>query len=487
MSLDGVLSKGRRRAGGWTLVLISASLVAVAGPLPTVSWNDGSRLAAVESLVDYGTWAIDDSIFVNASRVEPGAPLPYEPCERTAGTGTLDKMFIGGHYYSDKSPVPSLLMAGVYKALQWTTGLDARSQPDVFIGVMTLATSGVAYVTAVAAIYFLALRLLPASQALALTASFGLATGAAAYSRQVSSYMILLATAALLTLGLEVFRERLVAGRRPILLAAALGALVGFGYGTDLGTGFTLLVTVVPLVAYRRRQARHGGAGIFAVFLLAALPWIAVHHALNYRIGGSLVPASANPAHFEWPGSPWGRVDVLESQPPPTGRWHHSHPVEAGVYALKLLVGRKGFFLNNPVMLLAVPAWILFLRRKPRMAQRPELLFGVAWGVTTWLLYAALSSEMHWSYRWLLPLLAPGYFAIALLLRERPGFWRHFLVLSATGLVIAWLTWRIGAFAGEVPGSRSALWTLLFLWVVLAVYSRFQSLAERGPTPSASG
>ena len=110
--------------------------------MPYASWNDGSRLAAVESLVDYRTWAIENSIFVDPSRVEPLDPLPYAPCragwvsqgERllfmASASGTGDKMWIGGHFYSDKAPVPSLLMAAFYKGLQIVTGLTARSHAE---------------------------------------------------------------------------------------------------------------------------------------------------------------------------------------------------------------------------------------------------------------------------------------------------------------------------------------------------------------------
>ena len=76
---------------GHLLVLFLASLVAVVSARDYPGgWNDGSRLATVESLVERHTWAIDDSPFL---------------------AGTQDKLLIGGHYYSDKSPVPAVLMA----------------------------------------------------------------------------------------------------------------------------------------------------------------------------------------------------------------------------------------------------------------------------------------------------------------------------------------------------------------------------------------
>jgi hypothetical protein len=56
------------------------------------SWNAASRIATVQSLVEYHTFVIDKTAFI----------------------GTGDKVFIGGHFYSDKPPMPSVLGAAVY-------------------------------------------------------------------------------------------------------------------------------------------------------------------------------------------------------------------------------------------------------------------------------------------------------------------------------------------------------------------------------------
>ena len=65
-------------------------------------WNDGSRLATVESVVDRHTWVIDDSIFVNPSAEtadHPHRQAPYAAPDPAADyllkhEGTLDKLFI---------------------------------------------------------------------------------------------------------------------------------------------------------------------------------------------------------------------------------------------------------------------------------------------------------------------------------------------------------------------------------------------------------
>jgi len=70
--------------------------------------------------------------------------------------------------------------------------------------------------------------------------------------------------------------------------------------------------------------------------------------------------------------------------------------------------------------------------------ERPELMHALGWAVSAWLLYGATSTNsagVCCSIRWLVPLLAPGYYVLALVLRDRPEWRADFLLLSAWGLV----------------------------------------------------
>src|SRR5205085_1542791 len=81
----------------------AALLAVVSARWAAASYNDGSRLAAVECLVDHHTLSIDDSVYVRPPRSGPG-PHPYRADFEFVEDGTLDKVRVGGHYYSDKPP-----------------------------------------------------------------------------------------------------------------------------------------------------------------------------------------------------------------------------------------------------------------------------------------------------------------------------------------------------------------------------------------------
>jgi hypothetical protein len=430
-----------RRSGPYVVglaVVLAAAVVAAVSARPYAGgWNDGSRLAAVEALVDHHTFAIDQSIFVTPPL--PPGPTPYRPGEPLLQLGTCDKLFIAGHYYSDKPPGISLLMAGVYQVWQWCGGAPARERPDLYCLLMTLATSGIAYVVAVWCVYRLGLWAgLPLGPCAALAASLGLATVALTYTRHVNNHILFLAAAAALFLALTQLANALRQGRMPRLRLVWLGTLAGLGYNLDLGTGPMLLVCLTGLLAYRCRRL----APLF-VFGLAAVPWLAMHHILNYAIGGTFTPMNAVPAYSLWPGCPFTAQNL-------TGGWNHT-PGHFLEYLASLLVGKRGFVNHNLPLFLALPALVVLLRHRP--AALPEVVFAGCWAGGTWLLYGALSnnySGVCCSIRWFVPLLAPAYFALAHFLRAYPDWRLDFYLLSAWGAVLGGLMWWQGPWMGHM-------------------------------------
>src|SRR5262249_24812928 len=162
-------------------------------------------------------------------------------------------------------------------------------------------------------------------------------------------------------------------------------------------------------------------------FALAALPWLALHHAINYAIGGSWKPANANPSYFRWPGSPFDAGNL-------TGSWIHHSTGSFLLYAASMLVGKRGFFGHNLPLFLTLPAVVVLLRHHRENWR--EVLWAIGCCGGTWLLYAATSnnsSGLCLSIRWFVPLLAPAYYVLALFLQRYPQYRIDFLLLSVLG------------------------------------------------------
>jgi hypothetical protein len=386
-------------------------------------WNDGSRLATVECLVDHHTLVIDHSVFVEVPQPPEPAPYPSDEADLLrAGTG--DKLYVQGHYYSDKSAVPAVLMAGVYQVWQWLTGATARSHPHEFCWLMTLASSGMGYCLSVLGVFILGQRLgLGYRGNLLFTASFALSTVALPYARQVNSHILLLAVTSWLAVqGVEFAQDTGQAVRWNRLIW--IGFLAGLGYTLDLGTGPVLFLATALLVVWCCRRASSA-----ALFLLAALPWLVLHHGLNYRIGGSWRPANSIAEYLNWPGSPFSTANM-------TGGWAHANLGSLLRYAASMLFGKRGFIGHNVPLYLVFPAAWMLLRG---WQKRPEVLWALACCGGTWLLYAVASNNSSGqclSIRWFLPLLAPGFLLVGTLLREEPRYWTQFAALSAWGFIL---------------------------------------------------
>ncbi len=453
--------------GGFSLTVGLSAAIALVSAFPFASgWNDGSRLATVESLVERHTWIIDGSLFL-----EPDADgSPYHPDDPRLRNGTLDKLLIGGHWYSDKSPVPALWLALCYQILHTLFGLAVREHPGLFCYLMTVCFSGLSYIVAAASIFRMATIVgLVGRPRLLLTASFGLATLALIYVRLVNSHLPFLAVTSLMTVQMAYMAK----SDDRLIRWATLGLLASVGYCLDLGAGPPFVIALAGLAMTRTQ-----GFVKLTAFLVAAFPLFLLHHILNDHIGGTFTPANAHAAYVQWPGSPFADM---------TGQWHHPSFFSFVLYSLDLLVGKAGFLTHNPALLLALPGLYLLGRGK-RVAEWPFACWLLAGCVGVWLMYAVSSrnlSGLGCSIRWFLPIIAPGYFVLAVLIRERPTLTRDLAILSLGGAIMMGLGWAQTIWWGKmIPGFWFLLAGTLLAWAVCRPLSpRVESMRKRPAEP----
>jgi hypothetical protein len=441
---------------GERILLISCALVAVLSARPFAgSWNDASRLATAESLVDRGTLQVDHSIFIIPPKSDGQRPLPY-PAHRNdlLTNGTQDKLFIQEHFYSDKTPLPSIYLATVYQGWTWLGGSTFAERPDWCCCVLTWASSGLAFVLAVRGILRMGQTVdLSDRLRLELGLAFSVGTIAVGYAGTVNAHIIQLAAAIWLFVELlEVSK-----GSHSIRRMIGIGTLAGVAYAADSSAGPTLLCATLLAVLGTTRSIRQT-----AIVIAAIGPWLVTHHAINYWIGGSLAPANANPAYFHWEGSPFAAGAI-------TGRWQHATPIHFLRYAGDLLFGKQGFLLHNlPVLIAAVWAWPILKQAK---RERWVLLAAIFWCASTWFLAAVSSTNRSGqclSVRWFLPLLAAGFVYLAVLLRDRHDLIPEFRLATVWGLPMAILSTIYGLWIPHMlPGYWLFVVGFLISWSVL--------------------
>lgn len=434
---------------GLVIVVIAIVIAAVSSRPYAGSWNDGSRLAAIESLVDYHTWAIDQSIFAGAPAADNNPYPTTDPALRKFGT--RDKMWIGGHFYSDKPPVLTLILAAAYRSVQLVTGLRAREHPGWFCYLLTLFSSGLAYVVSVHCIDRLAVSHgLRRSARMLVVLAFSLGTIALPYARHVNNHIILLAVCcAVIVL---ICRRQILSN----IQLARLGVLLGVAYTLDVAIGAVLVCGILALTI------SHWKTWTAPMLLLAAaFPLFALHHALNYRISGTLLPANTHPEFFQWPGSPFNAESL-------TGSWHHPSVFAFMGYAMDLLAGHRGFVWHDLPVLVAVPGSIWLLRQN--VLQKDRIWFAIGLSAFSWLAYAIASNNhggLCCSVRWFVPLLAPDFYLVVRLLHSRPLAERELQILTAGGLLLGPLMWWQGPWNSKlVPGFWVVVTATLVTWLV---------------------
>jgi hypothetical protein len=326
-----------------------------------------------------------------------------------------------------------------------------------------VTSTGLAYVIGVVCIWFMARRSgLPEDTSFLVTVSFGLATLAPVYSRQVNSQMLALgAVAAIFWL----ITSRQI---RPVLL----GFLVGMTYAIDMGLGPVLIVAALIYCCLKWRELKSP-----LLCVVGMLPFVVLHHWFNYGIGGTIGPAGANVQYWDYPGSAFSAENI-------TGVLFRGSVWDLTEWSLGFLVGPKGFLLYNlPLLLLpfgAASAWRKFPER------RPELIFATLLCAGTWMLYsiAATDTGLSASIRWFVPLLAPAFFALTIMLQARPGLLDNFKVLTLFGALLTAVLFWTGPFRNPDPVSFLILLTLGLAAFASSLWRRRPTSATNLPAPT---
>jgi len=247
-----------------------------------------------------------------------------------------------------------------------------------------------------------------------------------------------------------------------------LGGLSGFAYTIDLGVGPPLWFCSWVLTMWRTKSIK-----ATALVLLAALPWLAAHHLMNYAVGGTIKPANAVPEYLDWPDSPF-TVNL-------TGQWSHADAGRFLSYAVQLLIGKRGFLGHNLPLLLVIPAAVMCWRR--RSVHLPEVIFSILVCGGVWMIYAMGSTNYAGaccSIRWFVPLLAPGYFVLIVWLRECPEGVPDFAILSIGGAALMATAWPEGPWRlNLLPAHWPIVGATLLAW---SIYHRRVRAKQFAPT-----
>ena len=324
-------------------------------------------MGTIQSLVESHTFIIDHTEFVS----------------------TGDKVFIDGHFYSDKPPVPAMLGAVVYFPL-YHLGLKLHGGNSLSYYFITLLTVSLLWLLGTLA-FFQSMQFtgLDGERRLLAGVALGLGTIYLSWSTTFNNHEI---AASFLAMGfcflLKAKHENF--GNRDLAVAGTFLSLAG---AADIPAGIfyaVFLVYVLRDPALRRRVPFY-----VLPLILTVLPTLVI----NYSIHHSVMPLQIYRSYFEYPGSPWIGSNELSGM-------DANDLTFTATYAFLTLFGPKGFLIYNPLLFIAL--WGLW----HTIGQRGRFFWEgicIAAGSAILLLYYWLTTNNFagWSYsiRWFVPLL----------------------------------------------------------------------------------
>ena len=357
------------------------------------SANDASRMASIESLVQRGTWQIDDSPFT-----------------------TIDKIQVEDGFVSDKPPLLSFAGATLYwplhllgldlQAQGCTVGCRAVEEVDsadyayIFLTLVLVALPG-------AAMLALAYRLawhngFPNWLAVALVLMLGLGTAILPFSTVFTNHIPAAAAVVAAFYLLMTARER-VSNRR----LALAGLLAALAVTLDLSAGVYAVGLLVYVVWRFRRNS--------VAFIAGGSVPVVIAIALNWWVAGSLLPPQMLTGGYQYEGSSlYGSFSGFSSAD------------NIPNYAFRMLVGDHGALAFYPIVIWYGYATLRSLRDKRVAVRGLSRVALVATGV--YILYFVLSTDnfggLAYSPRWMLnpmPVLALFSFVDVALYRPNPA------------------------------------------------------------------
>ena len=416
------------------LIIVTASAMSftqIIQSTPLQSANDRSRWSTVWSLVERGTYQIDE-------------------IDAAPGWSTIDKVRHEGHFYSTKPPLQSTLVAGVYWCVKRFTGWNLTDNT-----------------AEVSRIILLLVNWLPSVLSLIVTAML-----VERYARRDFGKLFVLAVASWGTL-LGPFTSSLnnhspaaicvVLAMYPLLRVISDGdhrkryfALAGFFSAATftLEIPAALLVVVFGALLLKANPKR-----TLTVFVPAALIPVIAFVALNCVVTGSLSPFYSSYGSEKY---------VYEHEGIPS-YWSHPQGLDRNLdsplmYFVHCTIGHHGLLSLTPVWLLTLIGWLGW-RRWPECRQRTMLLVGA--GLTAVVFGFYLTRTQNYNYggnsialRWML-WLVPLWLIAMIPVFDAWGSRRGFQILSTCLLAMSVVS---ASLPGSNPWQSTWLLSLMERW-----------------------
>ena len=346
------------------LLLIGVSLISIN---PRINgWNEASRMALTQSLVERHSFTIDESVFI----------------------GSGDKVFIDDHFYSDKPVIPSILGAIAYAPL-YAIGLELDYGWNLSYYLIILFTMKVFWIASILA-FRKSLAFTPILNKHVPLAVMIFAFASLSFTWSSSFNNHSLAASSLMIGFFYYLRGKQLAEMHSLIWS---GFFFGLAASMDMPTS-VFLVGFGYLVFQKWRWSK-----AILRFLAGAVVPLFISLVVNYSIGKTFLPLQINPGFFVFEGSVWTDHNSLSG----------TNLNSLGFflqYTFLSLFGVKGFIWYNPLLLILIPVLISNMRRKSTFHTETWVIFiGSLILMAYYFMFSSNYGGWSYSIRWFVPLL----------------------------------------------------------------------------------
>ena len=300
------------------------------------TWADSSRMAAIESLVERGTWQIDESDF-------------WE---------TGDKVYLNGHFYSDKPPLLQFLTAQIYRVMYHSLGADLANRECMSGEIcvyrwLTFLAVGLSSALLLASFYWFSSKVTKSVwRSLLPTVLLMVGTMIWPYSLVFNNHI---PAAACLFLGFQLLFDAPEPAVRPSWHIFLGGLLVALAASFDFTAAF-IAITLSLLVVFG--QPRN-----IVPFMAGALIPVVLTAVFDYQISESILPVYFSSEGYRYPGG--SLPESIAGTRPPSNLL---------LYSFDNLIGYRGLLVHSPVVLWGITGLLIVICRKRHALWWPSAL-----------------------------------------------------------------------------------------------------------------
>ncbi|QDU81440.1 hypothetical protein Pla110_31810 [Polystyrenella longa] len=390
----------------YTLIIALSLAVVLVGLFKAktlASGNDRSRWCTVWSLVEQKTYQIDDIM-------------------RQPGWDTIDKVKHEGHFYSTKPALFPTLVAGIYRMVKVTTGLDLLSQTETTTRVILFIVNVLPFVFSLliwcllleryAARFYTRLFLLTVAGMGTLLTPFYVTLN----NHTIAAFSLLISLYALLRI-LDAPPEQ---ANRPRLYFLA-GFFAAFTCTNELPAALYGLISFFILV-------RHDWQRTAKYYVPAAIIPLSAFFLSTYLSTGGLKPFYMY----------YGTEKYLFVDNGIPSYWFHPGGIDKSTdsplqYLWHCTIGHHGIFSLTPVFLLIPYGWYLARQQQSEMTQGMRYIMWSGLGLTIFLFcfylsrtenynYGGMTAGLRWTF-WLIPFWIMGMIPACDRYFKQASFW----------------------------------------------------------------